>query len=229
MIAPRRRWTDAPKAPGDAGITLAELLVALMVFGIILTLTGGLFVSIIRTTAVARVGNDNTKSASVGVNEISRVLRVATTLAKLNQSINDPAFISASSESIVFTAYADVSSAAPKPIQVQFALDSSRRLVETRWEMSASSSGFWQLSGAAPTSRVLAGPVPTWTAGNPQLFEFHDSSEAVLGVPVDRASIASVLVTLKVQTDAGTAGSAVVVQNLVGLPNLGIKRTGQNG
>ena len=155
----------------DAGISLAELLVAMMVFSLLLTIVGGVFFSINRNFAMSRSLDTNTKSASNGMNEISRVLRAATENPVRGQALPDSAFRSVGTETLIVYAYVNLTSSSEQPIQVRFSVDGSRNLVEEIWPGIAQSGGYWTFpdptSVAATTKRKsdehpLAGLAKMW-------------------------------------------------------------------
>lgn len=206
---------------------MVELLVAMTLFSVVMAMVGGLFVSVVRANDTARVVDANTRSASVGMSEVTRVLRFASTIPKLGQTLPDPAFVAVGNETVTVYSYVDTNAANPKPSRVQFSLDSARRLIETRWPMRLNAAGYWELDSALPTTRILTEPLEVWSTGKPRLFTYLVANGSELAAPTSAqlVTIAAVQVTLSVQS--APSARAVVVQNTVGLSNLGIKRTGQ--
>jgi prepilin-type N-terminal cleavage/methylation domain-containing protein len=214
----------------ESGFTLVELLIAMLVFGILLTMVVGFF----STSNKAYVENQsiggNTRSASDGMNEISRFLRAATTNPVIGQQINSPAFVAASNESVTFYAYVNLTSATEQPVEVRFSLDSNRNLVETEWASYLISPGYWGYSTTPSSSRILANSVAPQSGSNPYLFTYLAPDGTTIAIPTggyttaQLATIASVQVTLTIGKSV-TSTTAVTLQNTVGLPNLAIART----
>lgn len=219
----------------ERGLGLSELIVAVVLFGIMLTAVSGLVVSTQRGFATARAISENTRSASNGMNEAARMIRAGTVNPVQGHPLPDPAFVSAATEALTLYAYVNLDAAAPGPVMVRLEVDGQRRLVESRWAATPLAEGNW--SFPAPTEpadsiRTLAESVSPGAAGAPALFTYFRSDGTVLpdsvtGVPLDHlGSIASVKVTLTVQSSRDGPRNPVTLQNTVGIPNLGLTRTG---
>ena len=217
----------------ESGIGLVELLVAMLIFGIVITLVANMYVSMTRTVQIGGSVNNSTKAASLGMNELSRVIRFATGNPVSGQPIDDPAFVEAGRETITVYSYVDTVSSAVQPVKVKFSLDASRRLIETRYAAYSLSGGYWGFSSTPLWTRTLTGQVMAPGAGEPYLFTYLQDDGTAIAVPAaglassQFSAIAAVQVTLKLKADDGTTANPVVLQNTVGLPNLGIHRTGQ--
>ncbi|KQR53789.1 hypothetical protein ASF88_02755 [Leifsonia sp. Leaf336] len=216
--------------PRDAGITLAEVLVAMMIFGIMLTIVGAVFVSTNRNFAISRSLDTNTKSASNGMNEVSRVLRAATENPVRGQALNDPAFQSIGPETLTVYAYVNLSSSAEQPIQVRFSVDASRNLVEEVWPGTAQTGGYWTFpnptSVAATTKRILASSIIPSSGSVAPLFSYLGVTNTPLSNPATNPrSIAAVQVSITAGTTTAGDMSNVTIQNTVGLPNLPLARS----
>lgn len=214
----------------EAGISLAEVLVAMLVFGILLTVVGGVFVSTNRNFAMTRSLDTNTKSASNGMNEMSRVLRAATENPVRGQALPDSAFRSVGAETLTVYAYINLSSSSEQPIQVRFSVDTNRNLVEEVWPGVAQTGGYWTFpdptSVPATTKRILASSVIPSSASVAPLFSYLGVSNTTLSNAASNLrSIAAVQVTLTTGTTAAGDTSNVTLQNTVGLPNLPLSRS----
>jgi prepilin-type N-terminal cleavage/methylation domain-containing protein len=228
----RRRPLPAGRAVGDAGITLVELLVAMMLFGIISAVVVGMFVSTTRATTQSRVLGSDTRSASNGLNEVARMIRAATENPVLNPAPSaptvDPALAFADRESVTLFAYVNLDSSAQTPLKVRFWINTSRQLVETRWPATTLVNGHWNFSATALPDRILAGPIK---AGAPVFVYLQgDGTEVVppaagLTDTDKLRTIKAVKIAMTVQT-SGSRSNPVTVQNTVGMPNLGLTRTG---
>lgn len=234
MTAPLRRVLERLRRD-DRGLSLAELLVTIMVFAIVLAVVSGTFVSLTRATSFANSTDTNVRSASSAMNEMTRLLHAAMNNPQQNAA-DAPAFAVATNESMTFTTAVDLSGAAPianngpdpRPEQVTLSLDSSRRLVETivPGRPVVAGSTYYGFAGAS-TSRTLAPAVSTAAAGQPALFVYYDASNRALIPDATGAlntgqmkSIVSVGITLRLTNSGSTADNSVVLSNQVGLSNL---------
>ena len=206
---------------GELGISLVELLVSMMIFAIILTLVGSMYASMARTVALGNSSNQSTKVAATTMNEVSRVIRFAAANPVLGQPQSDPAISTFSAEALTVYSYVDADATTPKPIQISFTVDASRRLVESRYAATPAA-GFWIFATPTPYStRILAGGIGTPTGAELPLFSYE--YQMVNGVQ----TIVAVQVNLKVTADGNSVGQPVPLQNTVGMPNLGLPRSGQ--
>ena len=130
---------------GERGITLIELLVSMIIFAILLTLVGSAFSTVSKAVTISGQINNNIGFSSLGMNEISKVLRFAATNPVLNQPIDNPAFVVAKPETLTVYSYIDATASSPAPTEVTFSLNGSRQLVETRYSAYSVASGYWAL------------------------------------------------------------------------------------
>jgi prepilin-type N-terminal cleavage/methylation domain-containing protein len=210
---------------GDHGLSLAELLVTIMIFGIVLTVVTGTFVSLTRTTSLANRTDSNVRTASNGMNEVTRQIRSAVVVPVPGVTTNAPAFIEASTEGVTFTTAVNQTGSTNQPQLVRFSLAADRSLVENKTASVPIQSTYWAFTGAV-TTRTLTGPVSIASAKVPVLFQYADSSGALL-IPgatgklaaTQLAQIASVTVTLSVKSTSAYDNGVTLV-NTVGLPNI---------
>lgn len=206
---------------GELGISLVELLVSMMIFAIILTLVGSMYASMARTVALGNSSNQSTKVAATTMNEVSRVIRFAAANPVLGQPQSDPAISTFSAEALTVYSYVDADATTPKPIQISFTVDASRRLVESRYAATPAA-GFWIFATPTPYStRILAGGIGTPTGAELPLFSYEYQ------MVNEVQTIVAVQVNLKVTADGNSVGQPVTLQNTVGMPNLGLPRSGQ--
>jgi prepilin-type N-terminal cleavage/methylation domain-containing protein len=217
----------------ERGFGLVELLVSIVLLGIIGTIVSGLFISTQRTISQGQSLTGNTRQAANGMNEVARVIRAATANPVQGQSLSDPALVAATNESVTLYAYVNLASSAQLPVKIQLALDSNRRLVETQWASYVISSGYFGFNSTPVSTRIMAGTVATPPSGQPSLFTYVLPNGTVLPVPITGVlttaqlrSIAAVQVTMTLQSSLTNRQSAVTLQNTVGMPNLGLSRTG---
>lgn len=223
----------------QAGFSLIELITAIALLSLVLALITGLFVSTTRSTALAKSMDASTRVATNAMDEISRVLRVGTTVSQSGSTTPKSAFVYADKEALIVysnvdvDAYASVVTLPPKPTMVKFALDAGRQLWESRWNGTASGV-YWTFPAPATTpasARSLGGTVLAAAAGEDPFFTYYDSTGAPLVVPASGglgptqlANVASVKITLRIRANSAQAGNPVVINNTVLLPNLSVAK-----
>lgn len=242
----RRLYRHLARSRGnEAGFGLPELLVAMGLFSILATLIVLTFSSFTGAMAKDRVATANTNMASVGMDELTRVIRAATTIPQLNAD-DLPAFAYANKEKLTLYAFIDTNSGTPAPVKVTFEVKTwappggpseTRVLTETRWQATpkVGAPAYWEFIGT-PTERVIARKIVAPTGSEPFLFNYQEINATTL-LPADISiptsgvtaanlkKIAVVEVTIKVQTDpVGQRAQPVLMTNQVGIPNLGISR-----
>ena len=217
----------------QSGISMVELLVSMIILGMILALITGMYISTSRVVATGTSVNTSTKAASVGLNELSRAIRFAASHPVSGQALDDPAFVVAKKDLLTVTGYFNVDSANPKPTKLAFTIDAQGRLIEVRYDSYVVSSGFWAFKTTAASTQILTGALIPPTGSEPQLFTYLDSNNAPLTMPTtgltssQLPTVASVQIYFKLKSDASVTGNPVAFQSVVGVPNLGISRTGQ--
>ncbi len=221
----------------DGGFSLVELIVAIGLLSLLVTMVAGLYISAMKTVSFSRSLTQNTAFAANAMNEASRVIRAGTANPVANKTLSDPAFVQATNEQMILYAYVNLASSAEQPVMISLSLNSSRQLVESRWPATALQTG-WSFPDPAVTApsstRMLAATVAPNVAGQPYLFTYLLADGTVLPVPAtgtftadQRRTIASVMVTLTVQASLTDSTNPVTLQNTVGIPNLGLARVGQ--
>lgn len=219
----------------DKGITLAELLVTMSLLSVVLIIVITVFSGYTRAFTEDRSVTSSTTTATVGMNELTRVVRSGTENPLSGVTLNDPVFEYAGNEKIILYAYLDTDSANPKPVKVQFSINPQRELVETRWNAYASSPGYFAFYTSAASTRVVARKILAHAGSDPWLFTFYkgdgtskmlpSSSTASLTL-AERRQIVAVQIRMVVQADPTARADPVALQNTVGIPNLGVSRVG---
>ncbi|ROS77557.1 prepilin-type N-terminal cleavage/methylation domain-containing protein [Curtobacterium sp. PhB130] len=229
MRALRRRLDVARR--DERGLTLVELLVAMTLSLIVLTVAGSFLISSQKASNTASSVSTNTRVASNAMNEIGRMLRAATDNPVPTGDDSQYAFQYASTNSVRFFAYVNLDSTLSQAVEVQLTLDPvAKTITEKKWVGTAVSgnSSYYSFplnSGATlsttPTStRTLASP-----AVNSAMFVFRDGSNGVLGSPTtpvaaaDLPNIRSVDVAVTVGKSTSDA-SAVTLSNTTSMPNI---------
>lgn len=236
-----RRWRRRPR--GDAGMSLAELLVTMLLVSLLGLMVSGFFVTVSRAYTKDQAATSNIAQAQQAMNELSRVIRAGTTI-QTTGSGSSPVFLSATPESVVLRSYLDTGSANPAPLVARFELSAERALVEKRWYANVTSGPYWTFANlpAAPYSaassfwtnpastRSIARSIAPTPGGADTLFVYLDKNLTVLAPTAGAltssqlANIAYVKITVRVQTSTGTSAQTVTLLNTVGIPNLGTSR-----
>ena len=228
----------------EDGFGLMELLVSMGLFSILATLIVATFSSFTDVLSKDRVATANINASAVAMDELTRVVRAATTIPMPNAD-DLPAFRIADKEKIQLYAYIDTSSSSPVPVLVQFEIavvTGIRCLVEKRWAAfpKAGNPTYWDFpnpaSATPTTTRTIARMIIAPTGAEQFLFNYQqigtDLKPIDMTIPsggiVTTASlnkIAVVEVTVKVQTDTVTQlAPPALITNQVGIPNLGVSR-----
>lgn len=215
----------------DAGLTLLELLVAMGVSSILIALVATVFVTTSRVFTDQEGATDSARMASTAMNEVTRVVRAGTELPESGKTANTPVFAYAGAEKIEMAAFIDAeSSKDPAPVKVSFGRNSANELVETRWAADRYLKIYWRFRDSPASARTIARSLLAPDKTRP-LFRYFDKDGGALtpaaGASLSedqRRNIASVQITMQVQANGSGRTAPVAIQNMVGLPNLGVAR-----
>lgn len=215
----------------DAGLTLLELLVAMGVSSILIALVATVFVTTSRVFTDQEGATDSARMASTAMNEVTRVVRAGTELPESGKTANTPVFAYAGAEKIEMAAFIDAEiSKDPAPVKVSFGRNSANELVETRWAADRYLKIYWKFRDSPASARTIARSLLAPDKTRP-LFRYFDKDGAALtpaaGASLSedqRRNIASVQITMQVQANGSGRTAPVAIQNMVGLPNLGVAR-----
>jgi len=208
----------------DEGLSLIELLIAIMLTGLIMTLGVWMFVAGTHSVSLAQSIDGGTRQASNGMNQVARMIRAATPNPLASPTpgnpLNAPAIIAATATSLQFYAYVNLSGA-ESPVMVAYGLNNGI-LQETQYPATSTTpgaNGHWDFGAAKPT-RNLCNSIPTGTT----VFTYFDKTGATLlpanlTTDTQRAAIASIQVTITIQPTG--AASAVTITNTIGMANVG--------
>lgn len=208
---------------GDRGISLAELLVAMMVFAILMAVTGGFMVSAMRASTQVRAIDESTRTATNAMTAMTRTLRAATDNPVANVNLPAPAFEKVLGTEVVFYAYVNLASSDATPIKVRYWLD-GRSLKESTTQATRTAAGFFLFTGATTTRTVATSVVTGTSLFAPVGATGVDLPLASLTTDAAKRQIAAVRVRVQVG-DSATSPTATTLVNTVGLPNLDIART----
>ena len=230
----RRLSVIADRRTSERGLSLAELLVSMTVLGFLLAMTGGFLVNASRANITNRTVDSTNRTAANSMDELTRVLRGASTNAVVNQTLSDPAFTQANDNALTVYSYVNLTSSTLAPVLVQFFVDASKNLVEWKWSATASG-GYFTFPSAATcatscTSRILGTPVVLPAAGGPSIFTYLDSTGVAISAGAGVLPSAQVVnvAAVKISLQFGATSSAnqsTLLTNTVGLPNLNVART----
>ena len=220
---------------GDEGITLVELLVAIVLLAIASAMILNLFLSTTKAVGTSSSLTQNTRTAANIMDEISRVIRVGN-LNLAPGNVTDPAVVVAKPESLTIIAYIDSRNLRdPEPVKVEFTVNAARQIVETRWPATRNAEKYWVFSATASSTRTLPGTIAIPSGAN-TLFTYYTPDSTADGLAEgkkiaftnktagldrsERLKIRSVHVNLVVLGAGDSASTAITVQNMVGIPNL---------
>jgi prepilin-type N-terminal cleavage/methylation domain-containing protein len=228
IVRIRRRISIARE--DDRGISMIELIVAMAILLIIITLVVGAYSSTVRSLGVSNSLNKNSEQASNGMNESAREIRAATSNPVVNAA-NDPAVVAATNESVTIYAYVNLQSASvQQPEMVRLRVDSTTRAFkEDIWPATQNAAGYWIFPSPTTTptnTRILCTYVTPYSGSGPYTFTYLAGTTPLV-VPTTGTfttaqlnSITSIQLTLTVQTNLTNANQSVTLQNTIGMPNL---------
>ncbi|MBX3097814.1 MAG: hypothetical protein M9882_08080 [Homoserinimonas sp.] len=225
--------TDSKISRDEMGLTLTELLVSMLVLSIIMVIATGVFINTGRAAGIGNSVNTSTKAASLGLNELASAIRFAASNPVSGQAIDDPALVVAKDDLLTVISYLDVDASSPQPVKIAFTIDAQGRLIEVRYDSYELSKGFWGFKTTPASTQILTGALVEPETGEAELFTYLNSDNEALTVPTSglslaqRQSVAAVKISIKLKSDDASAGSPVKFESIVGIPNLGINRTGQ--
>jgi Tfp pilus assembly protein PilW len=199
------------------GITLVELLVAMLVTSLLLTLVGSFFVSMVKAQRTVSSVNDSTRQGTTSMTQVSRYLREASRV-QLTKTTSLAAFESATATSMRFYSGVDLSTSRAGLTKVTIDTQGTKlRLQLQRGDCPVN--GYCTFSGTTKTI-VLADVIRT-SAGNSTLFSYRNATDAIVTpTAATLDSIRSVDVTLTVGSTTGTTANDTTFQATINLRNL---------
>lgn len=224
----------------DEGVTLIELLVAMILLGLLLAIVASLYISSLNVVSLNRELSQNTKLAANAMNEASRVIRAGTENPKVPPTLPDPAFVLAKRDEVLMYAFINLTSAAEQPQMIRLRIDrTTGKFIESRWPAVQLADKRWQFPSnpcvtannpvgcTAPTvTSVVAETISPQGSGS-DVFTYLDSTgqaitQSSAGLSLaDRRRVAAVRVNISVQRSLTDSSNPVVLVNTVGIPNLG--------
>jgi type II secretory pathway pseudopilin PulG len=193
---------------------MVELLVAISILGLVLTLAYGAFEQLGGSVEGATDRIVNLDEARLLMDTMTKDLRTAVTL-----SASIPAFVSADDRSVIF--YGNLNSTQPRKIEIL--VDASNKLVER----------VTLPTGAAPyTAASFSGPaivrvVGSFVSGTAPIFKYiktdgteWSASQTPLTATSDLGSIGAVEVTIAIQKTSRRLTNPTTLIDRVRLPNI---------
>lgn len=217
---------------GEQGISLVELLVSMLLVSLLGVIVTGLFISTTRSVATGNAINADTGTAANLMNEMTRAVRSGTNAQIAGLPVT--AVNTAKPETLVLYSFVDTDELAMRPVKIQFTVDpTSRQIVETRWLAKDAGAGTWKFDAPLTLAfaRTYPGVVVARSSTYPvDLFTYLGANNTPLAVDssgnVDATLVAAVKIKLLERPTKFSTATPVTLSNEVGLPNLGIARTG---
>lgn len=236
MIAIRAR----ARVRRDDGLTLAELLVTMSLSIVVLVLISAFFIQMARAATTANATRDSTATVSNLANELSDVIRPASTIVVAGSTKPAPAVVSAMPNELIVYSYSDSKGTDVRPIMVRFALNSRSQMVESRWNATKNNTtGLWNfpaITTTAASTRTFPGTIVApsaagagETTANAPMFTFLDAKSQVIALTSGEVAstklgdIAAIRFTLRVKASSARDAKTGVIQNVVGMPNIGLQ------
>lgn len=215
--------TRLVRPSGDAGVSLAELLVAMMVLGLLLTMTGGFVVSAYRANATNTAVDRTTRQASTAMAQMARMVRAASTYDPPGGGAAQAPFVTTTADEVTLYAYVNLEDALEKPVKVQFKVEGTK-LVERRWASSPSANNpdLYVFSPTVTSTTVLTDALLPVAQRGPVLFTYLKADRTTSATSV--ADVAAVRIDLQVGTGADLARSTFLT-NTVGVTNVASQGT----
>jgi len=221
----------------DAGLTLAEMMVVMMLMGLLSALVLTFVTTVERQMTNSKITNENTNQASAATNEVTKLLRGAVNLKVKGQPVDAPAFVEAGPTSMTFYTVVDTDPTTTPPMLVRLEVTADGSLVEKRWLADPHSADpYWTFPSTAQTpdsTRTIAHAMTARPGSGKTLFTYlaydtHGNQVAIAAAgslsSTQRATVGAVRLDAQVQT--GTRVEPSVITTVVGLRNL---PTGSHG
>ena len=216
----------------EAGVALVELIVAMFVTLIMLTLIARLFAQVMNASTDNQSTREGIGVAGTVMDEMTRVIRQGARVSTSQTTSEGAVLAGSTATSLTIDSFVDAavapSQAAISPTRVVFSVDSRGNLLEQRYAGTVAG-GYVSFSSTA-TTRTVNGPLTT-DPSNPMFAYADGTGTAVLpgagGLTAMQAnSVASVTVTVTVANTLSTGDDPVQLTNEVTMPNIAILNGG---
>jgi prepilin-type N-terminal cleavage/methylation domain-containing protein len=202
------------RGAGQEGFTLVELLVAMSVLALVLTLVYGAFKQLGGSVEGATDRIVNLDEARLLMDTMTKDLRTA-----VNPSSGIPAFATADDRSVIF--YGNLNSTQPRKIEIL--VDANNKLVE-RVTLPSGSAPFTAASFSGP---AIVRVVGSFVSGTAPIFRYvktdgteWNESQTPLTATSDLESIGAVEVTIAIQKTSRQLTNPTTLTDRVRLPNI---------
>jgi hypothetical protein len=215
--------------PRDAGISMTELVVTIMVTGLMAAMVSTMFINVALATNNSTSTIQRNGIATNVMDAVGTVIRTAAKNPVASSSEADPAVVAGTGTSLTVYSFVNADPANPAPTKVGYRLDASGNLLEDKW-VATLSSGYWVFTGTA-TTRTLGGPLIT-PGGFDPIFVYLDDTGAMVtpggsGLTLaQRKTITSIRITLQMANSPTTGSSNILIVSTVAMPNLTIAGAG---
>lgn len=224
---------NAPRADGQSGATLVELLVVTVLLGVVMAVTTTALIRVGRASAVVGQRNDDLSQVRVAMDELTRTLRVA-----VAPPGSTSPFSEASTSAVTFTANLRSAVTSPPPaagtpgnevgprrIRLVVAGTELREQIwyaERNAAYPATSAAPYLWTGAPDSQRTLARDL-----ADTDVFAFYGAGDAVLATSgalpaASWPAVRSVSIEVAVHGDAQGDSEPTAVRNRVELVNPGL-------
>ncbi|WP_187264893.1 PilW family protein [Homoserinibacter sp. GY 40078] len=213
----------------DAGITLVEALVVMVLSTLLMSITVTFFVNVSQHTIRAEGLRRSTADASNIMNVVSTSIRAAVRNAVATSPNPDPAIVAGSTTSVTVITYTDAGPSFETPLRLRYRVDGEGRMIEDQWQASVVNGyAVFPSMTTAPNSTRVLGNVVVNTSGEP-LFRYYSVTGSQLGTggtlsSSERAAVTTVRFNVRVR--ASNSHEVVVLDNTIGMPNMNLGLTG---
>jgi hypothetical protein len=215
---------------GDAGVSLVEMIVVMMLSMIVMTIAGTMFVTVAQQTVASEGARRSTGDASNIMNAVSTTIRASVRNAVENSATPDPSIVKGTAMAVTVISYTDAGPSFETPLQLRYTIDPDGRLVEDRWNPNIihGYAVFPDVSAPPNGTRILGNVVVN--AANEPLFRYFKSTGEELfptasGLSlIDRGQVVSVRIHIKVR--AIDSDQVVELYNDIGMPNMNLDKLG---
>ncbi|THG29653.1 hypothetical protein [Naasia lichenicola] len=209
----------------DAGISLSELIITMMVASIVLTIASSMFVTIAQSTTASNQARDAATVAGTASNSIGRAIRSAVQVTKPDGKLAAAVVAGTASSVTLTTLVMPASSTTLSPVQIRYTIVNGA-LIEETWTGS-NSTGFWVFTGAATRTKSLGSTIVLPTGSDAPIFSYLDGNGAPMTIAASgltdaqRKDVSSIDLTLRVRSSSSTKAKPIIIDTTIGMPNLG--------
>jgi Tfp pilus assembly protein PilW len=217
------------RAQSDDGISLVELLVAMAIGALLLSMVATFFVNTARATTAANSTRDAATVAGNVANSMSNAIRFSVQL-ETSTGLSSPV-IKGTDKSVTLSTLIQSPDNTTTPSKVTFTVTDGGEVKEERWTATKNSANYWIFPTGAGAVRSLGGTVVAAKTGEKPPFVYLDAAGAEI-IPSVAAStgtelsaaqllkVASVRISVRIRSPKNTTGPVTFIDNTVGMPNL---------